>query len=44
MQPSGDTWTHKGREKHKLNWPIDLLMNIRERLKVLTVENGTQRP
>jgi len=44
MQPLGDTWTHKGREKRKLHWPTDLLMNIRERLKALTVKSGTQRP
>jgi hypothetical protein len=44
MQPSGDTWTHKGSENHKLHWPIDLLMNMRERLKALTAKSGTQRP
>ena len=44
MQPYGDTWTHKGREKHKLHWPIDFQVNMRERLKALTVKSDTQRP
>ena len=35
---------HKGREKPKLHWPIDLQVNMRERLKALTVKSGTQRP
>ena len=44
MQPSGNTWTHKGREKHKLHWLINLQVNMRKRLKELIVKNGTQRP
>ena len=44
MQPSGNTWTHKGREKHKLHWLINLQVNMRERLKALAVKSDTQRP
>ena len=44
MQPYGDTWTHKGREKRKLHWLINLQVNTRGRLKALTVKSDTQRP
>ena len=44
MQPYGDTWTHAGREKHKLHWPMNLQVSMRERSKALTVKSGTQRP